>query len=351
MFRRPVSGVSFEPVFRLAAMNRVNSNLSTSCPPAQTEPRPAVANTSLHSNLRVATVPGKTPRCRAGTARGSVCILAATVVSVLVLSTACSPAARTAPAASTQPAKKLFEYSERELDAYLQSQSGTKLTVPQRAAQCAKQLIGQPYKLYLLGEFPHELIDPDPLYCLSASDCVTFVEHVYAMALGDDWQSFFDALLRLRYKDGKVGMLTRNHFTEADWNINNAWVFEDVTRSIAPKSIIPMHQAVDRASFFRKYNIGQDIPIEPFETTFLPGNAVKNAQAQLKTGDIIEIVRGTAEAPFVGHMGLIAGRDTRGRPMLIHSADPKVREEPLLDYLASSGKIRGIKVLRYRETK
>ncbi|MBK8268513.1 MAG: DUF1460 domain-containing protein [Planctomycetes bacterium] len=225
------------------------------------------------------------------------------------------------------------------------------LTVPQRAAQFARQLIGQPYKLYLLGEFPYELIDPDPLYCLSASDCVTFVEHVYAMALGDDWHSFFDALLRIRYKDGKVGMLTRNHFTEADWNINNAWAFEDVTRSIAPKSIAPMHQAVDRASFFKKYNIGQDIPIEPFETTFLPGNAVQNAQAQLMTGDIIEIVRGTADAPFVGHMGLIAGRDTRGRPMLIHSADPKVREEPLLDYLASSGKIRGIKVLRYRETK
>lgn len=243
-------------------------------------------------------------------------------------------------------AAALYTFNERELNLYLKSLANEPLTTAQRVARLARKNIGQPYRIYLLGEFPHELHDPDPMYCLSASDCVTFVEHTYAMALADDWSSFFNALKRIRYKDGKVGMLTRNHFTEADWNPNNAWLFEDVTERIAGGDAQPMHTTVDRAAFFAKYGIGRDFPVQQVTDAYIPSETVPAILSRLETADVIEFVRGNDAAQYVGHMGLIV-RDAHGRVMLLHSAKPAVRGEPLMDYVRRHDNILGIKVLRF----
>lgn len=39
-------------------------------------------------------------------------------------------------------------------------------------------------------------------------------------------------LQRIRYKDGVIGVLTRNHFTEADWVVNNSWLIKNITDSL-----------------------------------------------------------------------------------------------------------------------
>jgi len=69
-----------------------------------------------------------------------------------------------------------------------------------RIATIGRRNIGQPYKLNLLGEFPYELHDTLPMYSLSASDCLVFAEHTYAMALSSSWEEFFWTLQRIRYK-------------------------------------------------------------------------------------------------------------------------------------------------------
>lgn len=261
--------------------------------------------------------------------------------------TGCAYSGEVQRAQADQPRKPLYQLNEVELDAHLKALARQRQPTVARVNLFATALIGQPYRLYLLGEYPYELYDADPLYCLSASDCVTFVEHVFAMALSDDWPTFFRTLQRLRYKDGRIGMLTRNHFTEADWNVNNAWAFDDVTARLAPGDSRPMNVVVDRAAFFRKHGIGRDIPIERFETEFVPREAVDRVEPLLEMGDVIEFVRGTPTAPYVGHVGLAGAREA-GRLMLIHSREPRVQTLPLLDYVASSPKIIGIKVLRLR---
>lgn len=240
----------------------------------------------------------------------------------------------------------LYTFNERELDLYLRTGPQRALPPAARVEHYARKLVGQPYRLHLLGEHPVERHDPDPLYCLSASDCVTFVEHVYAMALSHDWDSFHDRLMRLRYRDGRIGLLSRNHFTEADWNVNNAWLFDDVTARLGAGCEQAMTVVVDRAAFFRTFGLDTRHPVQRFETTYLPKDCALSREAGLKTADIIEFVRGTPEAPWVGHLGLCVREGDRA--MLIHSGEPAVARLPLADYLRDSKKTIGIKVLRPR---
>ena len=123
----------------------------------------------------------------------------------------------------------LYTFNEKDVERYLGWLEEHEKDPIQRVIHLARKNIGQPYEIFLLGEGPFETYDPDPMYCLQQSDCVTFVEHTFAMALSRDWAGFFKTLQRLRYKDGKVGMLTRNHESVADWDPNNAWLFEEIT--------------------------------------------------------------------------------------------------------------------------
>lgn len=85
--------------------------------------------------------------------------------------------------------------------------------------------IGQKYlgATYLDNPLGEELPpDTDPLIRTDAFDCTTFVET--ALADGD-----VEKLTKIRYKDGKVGFLNRNHFIETDWLINNSDIVADVT--------------------------------------------------------------------------------------------------------------------------
>lgn len=243
----------------------------------------------------------------------------------------------------------LYTFNEYELDSYLRDQAAQPLSVTQRVERIARQNLKQPYRLYLLGEYPYELYDPDPMYCLSASDCVTFVEQTYAMALADDWTSFFRTLQRIRYRDGRVGIVTRNHFTEADWNINNAWLFDDVTNSLGEgDDVKPLHESIDRSAFFAKYNIHANLPVQQFEGTYLSKAGVPHMLAQLRTGDVLEIVKGTDKSQYVSHLGLIVV-DGGTSVKFIHSGKPCVQEMLLTEYVEKHSDILGVKVLRLAE--
>jgi hypothetical protein len=239
----------------------------------------------------------------------------------------------------------LYTFQERELDAYLGWLCRQPMTTPDRVVLLARKNIGQPYRVFLLGEYPFELYDPDPMVCLSASDCVTFVEHTYAMALSQDWPSFFRTLQRIRYKDGKIGMLTRNHFTEADWNVNNVWLFDDVTAAVAGEYSAPMRVRVDRAAFFSKHGLGRDLPVEIFEDVYLPCEHLAKVLHRFQNGDVVEIVRGETFARYVGHMGLLM-RDADGVAIILHSGPPAVREESLSQYVERHPDMVGLKFLR-----
>jgi hypothetical protein len=245
--------------------------------------------------------------------------------------------------------KPLYEFTEREVDLYLRYLQVAEPQLRQRIVHLARKNIGQPYDLYLLGEMPFEYYDPQPIYCLQKSDCLVYSEHTYAMALGHNWSHFMLLLQRIRYRDGRLGVITRNHYTEADWNVSNRWLIKDITGKIAGKRAVKFKQKIDRTRFFKKrYQLAVDIPIEVHQDIYLPMEHIRLAKPHLQDGDFVNIVRGIVRpgtkpnatfggSAWVGHVGLIAMGDD-GQPHLIHSSKPQVREEPLDAYIARSTK-------------
>lgn len=244
-------------------------------------------------------------------------------------------------------AKPLYQFKEAEIGRYLGHLQATEPDLRRRIVHLARKNIGQPYEIYLLGELPFETYDPQPLYCLGKSDCVVFAEHTYAMALSRDWSGFMRLLQRIRYRDGVLGVATRNHYTEADWNPSNRWLVRDITAELAGDQVKVFTERIDRSKFLLgRYDLKVDLPIENHRDPYLPYPEIARALPHLQDGDCVNVVRGIAQPghpnaeifggdAWVGHVGLVAhGAD--GVVHMIHSAEPAVREEPLTEFIARS---------------
>lgn len=253
----------------------------------------------------------------------------------------------------------LYEMTPKQVDLYVSYMRQAEPDLRKRVVALARQNLGQPYAIYLLGEFPREVYDADPMFCLEEGDCVVFSEHMYAMALGHDWPSFYDWLQKIRYKDGVPGMVTRNHFTEADWDVNNDWLVEDVTTELGATTVTEYTEEIDRARFFRNFGVGQDIPVQTLEDEYIPAEAISGVLDKLLDGDFVNIVRGVGKGVWVGHVGLIARSDD-GTVNMIHSTDPKSVEQPIMGYVndnleknvgrrkRGAAEFQGMKFLRLR---
>lgn len=236
--------------------------------------------------------------------------------------------------------RPLYTFERRDVDAYLRYLHATMPDLRDRVAHLARKNLGQPYEIYLLGEAPFELHDAQPILSIDRSDCVVFAEHTYAMALSHDWTSFVTMLQRIRYERGRIGLLTRNHYTEADWNPHNAWLVEDLIDTLPDELTASYPLKVDRAAFFKKrYGLDTGHLVETLEVGYVPADHAVEAAADLQNGDLINFVRGKADPEtgevgrWVGHVGLIVRGDD-GAVHVIHSAKPRVREEPLADIVA-----------------
>lgn len=151
----------------------------------------------------------------------------------------------------------------------------------------------------------------------------------------------------------KSAIITRNHFTESDWNPSNRWLARDITADLAGPRAVKFEEKIDRARFLKnRYQLTVSLPVEQHHDAYFPYGDVGRMPspggpalaAQLQDGDIIEVVRGVVKkgAPtdatfgghaWIGHVGLVAhGPD--GTLHIIHSSEPKVREETLADFIA-----------------
>lgn len=256
----------------------------------------------------------------------------------------------------------LYKFDEKDLNTYLPYVRELLPNLRDRVVHLGRKNLGQPYELYLLGEFPFETHDPLPLYNLEKSDCVVFSEHVYAMALSRDWPSFFSLLQRIRYADGQIGVASRNHYTEADWNPNNSWLVTEITRDVGGDDVIEYDQRVDRARFLKnRYNLVRDIQVEKITEPFIPFERIEEVKPHLRNGDFVNIVNGREGGYWVGHVGLISIGDD-GTVNLLHSAQPEVVEQPLDEFIsqrtariaeqdaAGRARLHGFKFLRLEDT-
>lgn len=231
-------------------------------------------------------------------------------------------------------AKQIYQMTEPEVDQYLRYVHEAEPELANRIVRIGRHNIGQPYEIYLLGEFPFETYDPQPLYCIDKSDCVVFAEHTYAMALGADWPSFFAMLQRIRYKDGQIGVVSRNHYTESDWDRNNTWLVKDVTQELAGDAAVPFKVSVDRSKFLKgRYNLESDIPKVEFTDYYVPFDKVKDIEAKLEPGTFVNVIRTKGGGCWAGHTGLIT-KSADGTTNFMHSTTPTVKEQPIQEYIA-----------------
>jgi hypothetical protein len=259
-------------------------------------------------------------------------------------------------------ATPLYRFQKEEVGPYLAYIQRRIPDLRHRVIHLGRKNIGQPYELYLLGEAPFETYDDQPIYCLDRSDCVVFCEHTYAMALTDNWGDFMMMLQRIRYKNGHISVATRNHYTEADWNVNNGWLVYDITAELAGDEARHFKMKIDRASLLKKrWGVEAAIPVEYREEVYIPMDMVESLAGMLQPGDFVNVMRGPSDDNvWAGHVGLVAyGPD--GTLNFLHSTPPSVREEPFAEYIrrgkeaaakAEPGKatLRGFKFLRLQDS-
>ncbi len=103
--------------------------------------------------------------------------------------------------------------------------------------------IGAKYIENPLGEGQGSNLDSDPLIRTDGFDCVTFFET--ALSGGD-----LEKLTKMRYNNGKVDFVSRNHFFETDWLNNNPDILENISDKIAKTRV--RHIIVDKQSWMLK---------------------------------------------------------------------------------------------------
>lgn len=262
--------------------------------------------------------------------------------------------------ASPAAQKPIYTMSPQEAGDYIASMHQAQPDLRKRIAAIGRQNIGQPYSLNLLGEFPFELHDKLPLYSLEKSDCVVFAEHTYAMALSQSWEQFFWTLQRIRYKDGVIGVASRNHYTEVDWNVNNRWLLTEVTAALAGPNGPSYEMTVDRSAFLRtRHHTASSIPVQVSREPYIAKDKLAGVLAQLQEGDMVNVVSIVDGNVLVTHVGLIV-LGPGGERRFLNSAEPAVREESFDAFFARSAerearngkrgrKLAGFKVLRLND--
>ena len=115
-----------------------------------------------------------------------------------------------------------------------------------------------------------EEVDPDndPLIRFDAFDCTTFVETVIS-------DNNLKKLNKIRYKNGQVDFLARNHFIETDWLQNNSDVVQNVSNRYGPVQVRSVK--IDKKSWFKKvHNIETEFTPQVVDIEYIPYKNAKN---------------------------------------------------------------------------
>lgn len=224
------------------------------------------------------------------------------------------------------------------------------------------RLIGTPYVGWTLER------DLEREFCfvsLKGLDCVTFFENVLGIARVLKQERPITAanllaeVTRTRYRGGQVdGYLSRLHYT-SDWMDDNVakgtvqWVGPGIPG--AQRTHINFRFMSENAKHYRQLVHNptlvtslKDIEarLSQRERWYFPKSGVRQAEAFLKTGDIVGITT-TMPGMDCSHTGLIVMR--QGRARFLHASSTRKRvtfDVPITDYLAKSDKNTGILVVR-----
>ena len=253
------------------------------------------------------------------------------------------------------------------------------------------QFLDQPYLLGALGEGTEGHYDNTPLYRVDAFDCETYVDTVLALAFAEDAAMFKQCIRKIRYKEGDVSFINRNHFTCLDWNKNNQkqGFLKDITTSFRAKDgriySKTAYALIDKPSWYQHFTAaiirindstpdeqtkrlaalkqkGQKLSRTLSKTPYIPLNVLFDKAGQpnmhlfnqIPNGAIIEIVRPNWDLQQqigthlnVSHLGFAIRKNGILMFRAATSSNHRIMDCPLIDYLRGTQKsptIKGINI-------
>ncbi|MGD0238304.1 MAG: N-acetylmuramoyl-L-alanine amidase-like domain-containing protein [Syntrophorhabdales bacterium] len=192
----------------------------------------------------------------------------------------------------------LGQWSQQDLDRMLAAAHRI-VSVGQRIEFLSAQFLGTPYRgSTLIGDAnTPELFTIN----LEAVDCFTYLDYVEAMRRSDGFISFKEMVRMVRYRGGKVGYKTRNHFF-TDWIEVHSWL-NDVTAKIGGEKSRTVHKRLNDRGDGTYLLAG--IGLKERDVTYIPGEAIdSDTMRRLKTGDYIGIYS-RARGLDVSHVGIV----------------------------------------------
>lgn len=195
------------------------------------------------------------------------------------------------------------------------------------APQIGDEYMGVKYVNDPLGE--GRAPDTDPLIRDDAFDCTTFVETV--LANGD-----VDTLNQIRYKNGEIDFINRNHFIETEWLPNNANIVKNVSARYGQTAL--RHVVINRAAWLQRvHNIDSDAAVVETDIEYIPYDNVTTLETN-RPMVVLFIVGNTGKSDIIGtdlavvHMGFLMPNG-----ILRHASSTagRVVDVPMSEYIAA----------------
>ncbi|MFP4548698.1 MAG: N-acetylmuramoyl-L-alanine amidase-like domain-containing protein [Fidelibacterota bacterium] len=192
-----------------------------------------------------------------------------------------------------------------EIDSLLRVTAQKGLTITERIDLYSEMFLGTKYSWTPTGDGRHSLYDPQPLFSFDLSNCMVLCEHSLAMAISDSWDNFFNNLQHIRYRDGVIGIKTRNHYTMADWVPENTWILDNVTKEIGGEYVDQITRHIAYSEFFKDKGLADLRYIKPdqdYRIDYIRWQDIPKIKKNIKQGDIMAMILKDKDNIFSGHM-------------------------------------------------
>lgn len=251
--------------------------------------------------------------------------------------------------------QKIYKMSKSEINTLLTEKSAENLTVTERMTFYSEMFLGMPYGLTCVGDGPYALYDTKPQLTFDTTNCMVYCEDVLALSISDSYENFFNNLQQIRYKDGIVGMKTRNHYTMGDWLPENLWLLHDVAKEVAGDNAKTLTRTISHKKFFAGKGIEDMRYVKDDRTmtvNYIPFNALLDAKKNFKDGDILALLFKSLDNIFSGHM--LMAYDTPNGKVIRESSLGKatVLDTPYEEWVANfknSKRYIGIALMRVNQ--
>jgi len=211
-----------------------------------------------------------------------------------------------------------------------------------RIAFLSRHFLDTPYgESTLIGSnrAPEELV-----VNLTALDCFTFIDYIEAMRLASSFAEFLKRLREIRYREGVVSYIRRNHFF-TDWKEFNGSLVSDVTVMIGRERTRQSSKTLNRKTDGTLFLEG--IPARSRTVDYIPSTTIdQDLIDRLHNGDYTGIYTDT-DGLDVSHVGIVI-KENRGvylRHASSATASRRVIDQLFGDYVKEKP---GVLVLRPR---